>query len=103
MRADFQNTWSGIRTTANDTPCGEAQKLFERFYQQYLIIGYAWVYWDNPIRTISLLGIDKEGVFVLSDDKHIEVGLSDAWTGMSPVAWRGTSLRDLLERAWDSI
>ena len=103
MHADFQNTWPGVRTTANDTPCGEAQKLFERFYQEYLVIGYAWVYWDDPIRRISLLGIDKEGFFVLSDDKHIEHGLSDAWTGTPPGAWRGASLRDLLECAWDSI
>lgn len=99
MREDFQNTWLGVRTTANGTSYDEAAKLFERFYRDYLIIGYVWEYWDEPIRWISLLGIDRGGAFIISDDDHIEHGLSDAWSGASPVAWRGASLQDLLELA----
>lgn len=95
MREDFQNTWLSVRTTANGTPYSEAPELFGRFYRDCLVIGYVWVYWDEPIRRISLLGIDKSGRFIISDDEHIEHGL--------PAAWRGTTLQDLLEHAPDSV
>ena len=84
-----------VRTTANDTPCSDAPALFEQFYRDNLIIGYAWVYWDEPTRWIALLGIDKTGRFIISDDKHIEYRLS--------VAWSGASLQGLLEHARDSV
>lgn len=103
MREDFQNTRLGVRTTANNTPYDEAIELFKQFYQNYLVIGYAWVYWDEPIRRISLLGIDRNGTFIISDDEHIEYGLHEAWRGMSPVVWRGASFKDLLEQARNSV
>lgn len=95
MREDFPNTRLGVRTTANGTPYSDAPALFEQFYRDNLIIGYAWVYWDEPTRWIALLGIDKTGRFIISDDKHIEYRL--------PVAWSGASLQGLLEHARDSV
>ena len=91
MREDFQNVPLGIRTTANDTPYDLAPKLFQQFYRDYLVIGYVWAYWEEPIRYIQLLGVDKDGAYIIARDWGIEWG--------SPVGWRGASLRALLEEA----
>ncbi len=91
MRDDFQNVHLGVRATANETPYDEARKLYQKFYQDYLVFGYVWSYWDEPIRWISLFGIDRDGTYIMSDDYGIEHGF--------PVAWRGTSLRKLFEEA----
>ncbi len=91
MRDDFQDVHLNVRATANGTPYDEAQKLYQKFYQNYLVFGYTWSYWDKPIRWISLFGIDRDGTYIMSDDYGIEHGF--------PVAWRGTSLRKLFEEA----
>ena len=102
MREDFQNTRLEIRTTAEDTPYDEAPKLYQSFYNDHLIIGYAWSYWEDPIRYIALLGVDRDGQYFIVDDTHIEhfSPFSRFW-GPKPYAycWQGKDLLKLLNEA----
>ena len=91
MREDFQNPHVGMRTTANGTPYDDAPELFKRFYDDHLVIGCAWSPWDDDVRYIAPLAISRDGAYILAYDDHIERG--------APEAWRGASLRELLEQA----
>lgn len=102
MRDDFQDTRSGLRTTAEDTPCDEAPKLYQFFYNDHLMIGYAWSYWEEPIRYIELLGIDRDSRYFIANDTHIEhfSPFARFWRP-KPYAycWKGIGLKELLEEA----
>ena len=91
MRERFQNPGMGVRTTANDIPCDEAEKRYQQFYRDHLVIGFVWTQWEEPIRWIALLAVDRDGAFFLADDWDIEHG--------TRAAWRGKTLQALLEKA----
>ncbi len=104
----YQNTSAGKRTTPYDTPCHDVPGLYEAFYRDHLVIGYVWQFWeesndqDHPIRAISLLGIDQDGHYFITNDEHIESHSLSAGSHEEKTygyCWQGNEFLKLLEEA----